>query len=234
MIAIRNLTIGYNQKMVLNDLSLDLEEGLVHGIVGLNGAGKTTLLHTMYGLIKPRYGTIVHQGRRMHRMEIGYLEAENHFYRNITGREYLTLFRTAGKPFDNDQWNTLFHLPLDALIETYSTGMRKKLALLAVIRLQRPVMILDEPFTGLDLETSRLMGHILDALRKEKRTIIVTSHILETLTRVSDIIHHLKAGTIVQSATRSDFDALEQSLFSRFDKTQKEQLEKILHKEEKE
>lgn len=156
MITINNLTVSYKKGInVIDNLNLTLEEGLIHGIVGLNGAGKTTLLNTMFGLKKSDAGTILANDREITKKEVAYLVTENYFYSNITGNEYLKLFKNIN--FDVLQWNELFNLPLDTVIDEYSTGMKKKLALLGVLKQDKSIIILDEPFNGLDIETCRII-----------------------------------------------------------------------------
>lgn len=212
MISIEGLTASYqiNYK-VIDDLNLQLPAGQIHGIIGLNGSGKTTLLNTIYGLKKPDAGSITAFGEKKFRQKMSFLETENFFYSNITGREYIGLFTNEG--FDLEQWNKLFHLPLDQLIDNYSTGMKKKLAFLAIIKQDKPIMILDEPFNGLDIETGRITRSLLLQI-KSKKTILITSHIVETLTNLCDYIHYLENGKIQFSIEKEAFADFEKDLFA--------------------
>ena len=229
MILIENITVSYtNNKKVIRSLGLEIEGGLIHGIVGLNGAGKTTLLKTMYGLHKPDSGTISFNGKKLTKNQIGYLPTENYFYSNITGKEYLSLFKS--KSFDINRWNELFGLPLDELVDNYSTGMKKKLALLGVLKLDKPVMILDEPFNGLDLETGRILRMVLLQLKKKGKLIIVTSHILETLTNLCDYIHHIDNGKIDITIGKSEFEKYENELFAQIESRSEKLIWELLRK----
>lgn len=223
MITIKNLTISYNKnERVIDNLNLSLDENLIHGIVGLNGAGKTTLLNTLYGLKKPVAGTIQFDNKEINKKSVAYLVTENFFYSNITGKEYLSLFKN--NEFDIDRWNNLFNLPLNKIIDGYSTGMKKKLALLGALKQDKPLMILDEPFNGLDIETCRIIRMILLRLKEKDKTIIVTSHIIETLTNLCDFIHYLEAGQIKYSRDKSGFSEFEREVF---DKIENENIELI-------
>ncbi|MFD2513343.1 ATP-binding cassette domain-containing protein [Pontibacter locisalis] len=190
---------------------MELAESTIHGIVGLNGAGKTTLLDAVYGLTKSNSGEISFRGEKLNKRQVSYLVTENFFYSNITGREYLGLFQN--KLFDTAKWNELFCLPLDQIVDDYSTGMKKKLALLGVLKQDKPILILDEPFNGLDMETCRIIRSLLLQLQEKGKTIIITSHIMETLTNLCDFIHYLENGRIKYSKGKSDFAAFEQELF---------------------
>lgn len=213
MLTIEDLHVSYNKEHeTLKGVSLSLEAGRVHGLVGLNGAGKTTLLNTLYGFIRPPRGCIHYNNCLLQRKEIAYLEAESYFYPYITGREYLALFPAGESGFNLEKWKQLFSLPLNDITESYSTGMRKKLALLAVLKTDKPILILDEPYNGLDLESSHLLSMILSSLREKGRTVLITSHIYETLTSGCDLIHHLNDGQIAGSYPKDKFAELQELL----------------------
>jgi ABC-2 type transport system ATP-binding protein len=131
-----------------------------------------------------------------------------------TGREYLNLFPAGQAGFDLDNWLQLFSLPLDDITENYSTGMRKKLALLAALKPDKPVLILDEPFNGLDMESSHLLAMILRELRAAGKTVLISSHIYESLTGCCDFIHHLSDGVIARSYAKDEFPVLQGELQS--------------------
>ncbi|MDR2533378.1 MAG: ABC transporter ATP-binding protein [Tannerellaceae bacterium] len=213
MITISNLTVSHQKdKPTLNRLDLSITDNAVHGLVGLNGAGKTTFFNTLFGLKKPDGGTILHNGQRLTPRQIAYLPTEHFFYSGITGPEYLELFeknkQKAGK------WLELFNLPSNLTIDEYSTGMKRKLALAGVILLDRPVMLLDEPFNGLDIESCLLLQMLLSRLKAKNKTIVVSSHVIETLTGICHAIHYLEAGRIKLSCPKSNFPALEQQISS--------------------
>jgi ABC-2 type transport system ATP-binding protein len=207
-LSVERLAVGYGSRLVLSELDLVLSGGTVHGLVGRNGAGKTTLLETLAGFLRPRSGSVTLDGRAPTRRDVGYLPMETYFYPRITGREYLGLFRGERARFDADAWASLFDLPLDAFVDGYSAGMAKKLALIGVLSLGRPVLLLDEPANGLDLESNLVLGALLRELASAGHAVLVTSHVLESLTAVCDEIHLLEGGRVAHRATRSDFHAL--------------------------
>ncbi len=214
MLTIEHLTVSYQDLVALNDLDLHLSEGKIHGILGPNGAGKTTLLNTIYGFIKPDQGIIKWDGRPISTRHIGYLPVENYFYPLLKGREYLELFCLQNPGFRIDKWNELFSLPLDDFIDTYSTGMRKKIALYGIIALNRKILMLDEPFTNLDLETGEFIKTVLKQLADNGKTILLTSHILETMTLICDEIHLIGDGLLVRNFRPDEFHDIHDFLFS--------------------
>ena len=228
MITIKNLTVSYKQnKKVLDQLEVDLHDCNIHGIVGLNGAGKTTLLNTLYGLKSKNSGTISWNGHKLSKRNMAFLPTDNYFYSYITGREYLKLFKNAS--FYADQWNELFLLPLDKIIDQYSTGMKKKVALMGVLKQDKPLMILDEPFDRLDMETSRNLRSILLKLKEKGKTIIVTSHIIETLTNLCDSIHYLEHGKIRFSKSHEEFGDFEKEITELIEQKNEKTINKLIN-----
>ena len=212
MFIINNLTVKYNKKVVLNDLSLKLDLFSISGIIGYNGAGKTTLLNAIYGLIEVPRSCFILNNKRLERSDIAYLEASNFFYSNITGRDYLKLFHRKNRSFNIELWSSIFNLPLDKFIETYSTGMKKKLALLGILSMDKQIIILDEPFNGLDIESVMALQIICKKLIEQKKTIIITSHIIESLTTICDSISVLKDGVIESTIAPAEFNMLTENI----------------------
>lgn len=209
MFIIKNLHVSLNKTAVLKGIDLRLEPGKVHGILGKNGAGKTTLFRTLFGFYKPRAGQILWKGDWVSRKKIALLETENYFYPNMKGLEYLQLIRNNLPQIE--RWNSVFDLPLDQLTQEYSTGMKKKLALMGVLLQDREVLLLDEPFNGVDLESNEKIISIIKRLRSDK-TILVSSHILGALTEISDQIHVLDQGRITQAIPKASFGDFERQL----------------------
>ena len=227
MISINNLRVSYREKKnVINNLSLQMDNSLIHGIVGLNGSGKTTLLNVIFGLKGKDSGEIFFDKERILKKQIAYLPTENHFFSYITAREHLNLFKN--KNFDIQRWNELFDLPLDKIIDSYSTGMKKKLALMTILKIDKPIMILDEPFNGLDIESSRILRSALLILKSKGKTIVVTSHILETLTNMCDYIHFLRKGEIKETIEKKDFADFEKRIFETIEHKNQETLNDLL------
>lgn len=229
MLTIENLYVRYDsRKEVLKGVNFSMETGKTHGFVGLNGAGKTTLLNTLYGFLKPSGGSLCFEGNPLRRKEIAYLEAENYFYPYMTGREYIELFPAGPSGFSLDDWQELFSLPLDEITESYSTGMRKRLALMAVIKQDKPLLILDEPFNGLDMEGTLLLSLILSRLHAQGKTILLTSHIYETLTGCCDFIHYLADGQIMRSCPKPEFNQLHEQIRATVETRSLSQIEGLL------
>ena len=216
MLEIQHLRKAYGNHVVLHDVSLVLRPSTIHGLVGANGAGKTTLINCLYGLEMDFIGIIRDSADRVVREHTGLLPYEPYFYPRLTGREYLEFcLQARGRPLiDFAGWNQLLELPLDQYADEYSAGMRKKLALLALLVQQFDYLILDEPFNGLDLEANLLLKEILRRLRARGTGILLTSHILGALTETADEITVLVAGRVQRHYLAAEFGTLEQDLFN--------------------
>lgn len=206
MLEIKNLAVAFKDKNVLQDLNLNIEEGLIIGILGKNGAGKTTLFESLYQS-KKYNGEILWQNRKLLREDISYLETENYFYPYISGREYLSYF-SKGKLPKTIELAEKFQLPLDKYVQYYSSGMKKKLALIGMLMLDKPINILDEPFNGVDFEGVHLLYDIILELKQSNKMVIISSHIIETLFRTCDRIVTLENGLITNIFEKSDFEKL--------------------------
>ena len=228
MLTINDLTVSYGDKIVLEKLQLNLELAKIHGLVGLNGAGKTTLLNAIYGFKTKDSGIVMFKDLPLKRIDVSYLETENFYYSNITGKEYLSLFQRLTDGYNLDNWNKIFKLPLDELIESYSTGMKKKLSLMAILKQDKEIVILDEPFNGLDIESSKVLSLIISKLKENGKTIIVTSHILESLTNICDFIHYLDNKVISFTRDKNNFTNLESEIFNEMEAEHKELINTVI------
>lgn len=222
MINVVNIEKSFGNNKVLKNLNLDFSTANIHGIIGLNGAEKTTFFNILSTFLKPDSGEILYEEKKITRDDIAYLETVNFFYSNITGKEYLDIFPSTNLQFDLGNINKLLKLPFDEIIETYSTGMKKKLALLAIIKQDKPIYIFDEPYNGLDLETNMALEIIIRNLQKKEKSIFVSSHILSPLLNVCDEIHLLQQGSFLKNYTKENFNNIEKELFEDFNKSASE------------
>lgn len=212
MLTINNLHFSYSEKEVLKGLNFSAQSGKIHGILGMNGSGKTTLFKTIYGFNVKESGECLFNDKPVSKRDIAFLETANFFYSYMKGQEYLELCALQNPDYSIENWNQLFQLPLNDLVEHYSTGMKKKLAFLGIIALDRPILILDEPFNGIDFESSEVLYEILKRLRKKGKTILLSSHIIESLTNICDEVSYLSNGVIERKYAQSEFRQMELDL----------------------
>ncbi len=208
MLEINNLSFGFGKKMVLEQLNCKIPEGTIHGIMGYNGAGKTTLFNTLYSRHIPKTGSIQWQRQNLKRTDIAFMETYTYFYTHMLGKEYLTLINNDQERIN--KWGKVFDLPLDQRADQYSTGMRKKLALAGILLLDRPILLLDEPFSGVDIENNEKIELILQKVKAQSKTIIIASHSIHHLINLCDRISLLEEGKIVHTYLREEFEQLRQ------------------------
>jgi ABC-2 type transport system ATP-binding protein len=211
MIKILNLKKKFGENQVLNGVTATLVEGNVYGIVGENGSGKTTLFRCLAGL-ENYQGEIEYDGGML-KNELGLLLTEPFFMTKITGLEYLK-FMCQARSIDSGNLleRNVFDLPLNRYAETYSTGMKKKLALTAILMQENSVFILDEPFNGVDIQSNILISEIILKLKALNKTIILSSHIFSTLSDTCDQIFLLKKGEFSNPILKHEYAELEKSM----------------------
>jgi ABC-2 type transport system ATP-binding protein len=215
MLKISEINVKYGVHTVLENFSFNAKEGKIYGLMGLNGSGKTTLIKAVCGIVPLERGKIELAGREIKLSDIGYLETANYFYSKITGREYLNIIKWKHSGFDIEKWNSIFELPLDELVETYSSGMKKKLAAMGVFAFERPLLLLDEPFNNLDMETNQVLNNVIKQFKEKGKIIILTSHILETLTGICDEIHYLNDKKIEKIFYPNEYDSIQSSIIDK-------------------
>lgn len=207
MLKLINIKASYRKDTpVLKGVNLDIPKGQVYGILGMNGAGKTTLFNTIYGFINLEEGQIKLNDNRINHTNISFLETQNYFYPYMKGIEYLNL---VTKGSYNIKLNNVFELPLNDLVDNYSTGMKKKLAFWGIFELNNDVIILDEPFNGVDIESVECFYTLILELRNRGKVIIISSHVIETLTRICDKIGYLNNGKIEKTYTKENYSKLQ-------------------------
>lgn len=208
MITIRNLSKKYGTNEVLKNISIEFDKGKVYGIVGENGAGKTTLFRCIAEL--ENYDGEISSDKNPLKNYLGLLFTEPFFFQKITGKEYIQLLCNARNiKIPDIESRNIFDLPLNQYASTYSTGMKKKLALTAILLQGNDFFILDEPFNGVDIQSNIIITEIIHKLKTLGRTVIISSHIFSTLSDTCDEIHLLSNGSFIKSVQKADFRALE-------------------------
>ena len=208
LIYIKELSKAYGKTRVLDNLSVSYESGKIYGLVGENGAGKTTLFNCIMG-VTDYDGEI----RKSSKMAVGYMPAESFFYSLITGKEYLEFcIKAKGKKMDAeaiDSLNKAFQLPLERFASDYSTGI------MSLLLQDNDLYILDEPFNGVDLYGCIQLKRIIRELKDKEKTVIISSHLINTLHELCDEIDFLNNHTIRKRYIQVSIDEIEQDILNR-------------------
>lgn len=208
MIQIQQLNKSFGSKEVLKNIDLSFVKGTITGIVGENGAGKTTLFRCIAGL--ENYEGIILSDANPLKDKLGLLFTDPFFFPKITGAEYLRLLCNArGVKIDDFNSRNIFDLPLNQYAMSYSTGMKKKLAILAILLQENDYFIFDEPFNGVDIQSNIVITEIILKLKEMNKTVLISSHIFSTLNDTCDKIHLLQEGEIKRTVEKKEFSQLE-------------------------
>ena len=195
-LIIRDLNKSYGNIAVLENVNLHYFSNTINGVVGSNGAGKSTLLNCITKHIDYK-GEI----ERKNIQSIGLLTANPYMFPRITGYEFIRFALSAKKCKEDtaklNQLNTLFELPLNRFADEYSTGMLKKLHLLALLLQNNDLLLLDEPFNGLDILSSAYLSQLLLELKKQGAFIFVSSHNINQLVKISDTLTLIEDGKAI-------------------------------------
>ena len=218
MIEVRGLTKSFGHQRALRGVDLDLAEGQFLTLFGPNGAGKTTFINVLSTLSKPTSGRVRVNGVDLRaeaadlRRHIGLVSHHTLLYDDLTPDENLRFY---GRMYD------VPHLPgrIDAVLEwvgldhrrhdpvrTFSRGMQQRLSIARAILHDPAVMLLDEPYTGLDQHAAEMLRQVLQTIATEGRTVLMTTHNLERGLEMSDRVAILVKGRIVYHAGRDEVD----------------------------
>jgi ABC-2 type transport system ATP-binding protein len=211
MLELRLLTKRYRGIPVVDQVSFVLQPGEILGYLGPNGAGKTTTVKMLVGLLEPSGGHIYFYGRDVRenlnafQRRIGYAPEEPHLYSHLSGREYLQLvgrlrgLKRRALELKIDELLRLFGLWDDrgSLVASYSKGMRQKILLSAALLHDPELLILDEPFSGLDVNTAMVLRSLLKQLAARNKMILYSSHVLEVVEKLCHRVLILMEGRVV-------------------------------------
>jgi ABC-2 type transport system ATP-binding protein len=211
MLEVSDLTKYYGASLAVRNVSFTVTPGEVLGYLGPNGSGKSTTVKMLVGLLTPTRGVIRFRGQDIqedliaHKARVGYVPEEPHLYAYLTGPEYLTLIgRLRGLPAATlaekvEGFIRLFrldaewHTPLSA----YSKGMRQKVLIAAALLHDPEIVIFDEPFSGLDVTAMLILKTVVQALVREGRVVVYSSHVLEVVEQICSRVLILHRGEVV-------------------------------------
>ncbi len=207
IVVVTNLIKQFGRFAALRGVSAEFAAGQLYAILGDNGAGKTTLLRTMAGLIQPTRGDVAILGRKDLRSvctEIGYMAHPSLLYDEMSGMENLRYFaRLYGIPSEDERCAAVIRTvrldpDLNRPVGQYSQGMRQRMSLARALLHDPRILLLDEPFSNVDIGSAREMVHLLSAMRDQGKTIFVVTHQAALLEGAAEEFVWMDAGQIVR------------------------------------
>lgn len=215
MLKINNLTKKYADKVAVNNLSLHIAPGEIYGFIGHNGAGKTTTLKSIAGILDYDSGEILIDGKSAKSEPLvckavtAYIPDNPDIYDFMTGIQYLNFIADVFKVSDSErssrisEYAKMFEIEdsLNDLIGTYSHGMKQKLVIISALIHSPKLIMMDEPFVGLDPKATHQLKQIMRNICDNGGAIFFSTHVLEVAEKLCDKIAVIKGGNLVASGT---------------------------------
>lgn len=210
VIQIENLTKSFGDFRALDQVNFEVKEGEVFGFIGPNGAGKSTTIRVLLGILKGTEGKATIFGKDVWEdaMEIheriAYVPGDVNLWPNLTGGEVIDLFaklRGDYKKADREALLERYKLDPTKKCRTYSKGNRQKVALVSALLSDADLYIFDEPTSGLDPLMENIFQEDVDRLRKEGKSVLLSSHILSEVEKLCDRVGIIREGTIIEKGS---------------------------------
>lgn len=219
MLTVKNLVKIYdNNKKAVDNISFEIKDGEIFGFIGPNGAGKTTTIKAIMGLITFENGLIDFDGINIvsnpieFKKKVVYIPDNPDLYDSLTGIQFLNfiadIYDVSNEQRNNDikKYSDLFNLTtnLGDLISSYSHGMKQKLALISAFIRHPKLLILDEPFVGLDPEAALIVKNLMKDLCEEGGSVFFSTHVLEVAEKLCDNVAIISKGQLMAWGTMED------------------------------
>lgn len=205
MLEVKNVYKSYDKTEVLHGVSLELQPGEIHGLIGENSAGKTTLIKCITGIYKANSGSILVDGQEVYdnpkaKSCIGYVADYNEYIQTYNAKKMVKMYQSFYPEFDTEKFNSLnevFELPLEKTISSLSKGQKMRLAIMLEICHKPKYLIMDEPTSGLDPVAKQALYQLLIKEAEENEVgILISSHNLAGLEKMCDSVTMIHNGTV--------------------------------------
>ncbi len=222
MLELRHVTKLFSGFRAVQDVSFVARAGEVTGYLGPNGSGKSTTLKMIAGLLDPSSGAILYHGSPIHddlighKMRLGYVPEEPHLYPHLTGAEFLEMtgqLRALPEKALAEKIDGLLHLlalyeDRFTTLSSYSKGMRQKVLLAAALLHNPEILLLDEPFTGLDVTSALVLRNLIQELARRGKVVLFSSHELDVVERICSRVVILHKGRVAAEDSIQQLRAL--------------------------
>ena len=212
MLKIEHLTKIYGDKRAVDDLSLEIKAGEIYGFIGHNGAGKTTTIKAVCGILGFEQGEIFIDGKSVKKDPIAckkiiaYIPDNPDLYEYMTGMQFLNFAADIFEVDKETRQQKIAELTndLSQTLSAYSHGMKQKLAIISALIHSPKLIIMDEPFVGLDPKASHIVKQIMREMCNKGCAIFFSTHVLEVAEKLCDKVAIIKQGRLIKSGTMEE------------------------------
>ena len=218
MLKIKNFTKKYDEKIAVDNLNLEINSGEIYGFIGHNGAGKTTTIKSVVGILDFDEGEILIDGKSIKekplecKKEIAYIPDNPDLYEYMSGIDYLNFVSDIYGVKSETRKDIISKLAktfeiegaLNELISNYSHGMKQKLAIIAAFVHSPKLIIMDEPFVGLDPKAAYILKEMMREVCDNGGAVFFSTHVLEVAEKLCDKIAIIKNGVLIKSGTMDE------------------------------
>ena len=218
MIEIKNVTKKYGNKTAIKDISFNIKDGEIFGFIGHNGAGKTTMIKSLVGILNFDNGDILINKKSIKedpilcKLEMAYVPDNPDLYENMTAIDFINFVcdmyetKVNVRKENIEKYAKMFEMEnnLNDDISSFSHGMKQKVALIAALSHNPKVLIMDEPFVGLDPKAVFDIKNVMKEMTKEGKTIFFSTHILDVAEKLCDRVAIIKNGKIIKIGKMKD------------------------------
>lgn len=241
MIELVNLTKKYGGKTVVNKLNLNLKSGVITGFLGPNGSGKSTTMKMIISLVHPTVGEVRVDGKKYNELtqptkQIGTLIDPAAIDKNLTAQQHLSLISTASniEPNRVDEMIKITGLEMvqNNKVKSYSLGMKQRLGVATALISDPDVVILDEPFNGLDVDGIKWLRRLFKLLAEEGKAVIVSSHLMSEIQAVADRVVIIGQGKLLADMTIEEMNKKSLSSYVYVEANDIEKMAKVLREKQ--
>ncbi|MDN5363989.1 MAG: type transport system ATP-binding protein [Eubacteriales bacterium] len=218
MLVVQNVKKFFGKTKIIDSVSLEVKRGDIYGLLGPNGSGKTTLVRMIVGLIPPDAGDIYIEQKSIisepdeAKKLVGFVPDVPYLYEKLTGREFLQFICELWNYNKNssqkiiEKFAKIFRLEpyMDNLIKTYSLGTKQKISLCAALVHEPSLLVLDEPLTGIDPQTSKEIRDIIKSFAEAGGAVLLTTHFLDVAEKLCNRLGFLKSGILLRQVSIED------------------------------
>lgn len=213
MIEVKNVAKSYNKNRVLEDISLTVQRGEIHGLIGENSAGKTTLIKCMTGIYRADQGEILYDEQPVFdnpdvKERIGYVADYNEYIKFYTIQNMVHMYEKFYPKFNKEKFNSfnqVFELPVNKRVHSLSKGQKMRLAFMLEVSKEPEYLILDEPTSGLDpVAKAKFFELLITEVEQQEIGVLISSHNLDGLEKICDTVTMLHQGRVERQLSMED------------------------------